>query len=402
MHSDWQPLELLAQRTRNMLVNMGGNFAPPSQQVFRLAGGVPDPVVFPTEELIEAFSSMLRQRGELALQYGGMQGNQELREALAAMIGRREGMPLTADHFMLTNGASQALENACFALLDPGDVVISENPTFTLSLRTIAAHQAEVIGVPLEAEGPDIKAVEAAFGQAQRQGKRVKFIYVTPNFQNPTGITFSIERRRQLLELAERQRCLIVEDDAYGELRYDGQAPPSFFTLAAGRGVIRMGTFSKTIGPGLRLGWSQAEPELTQALVAMRMDMGSPPLVTYLVSEYVASGAFERHVQEVIHFYREKRDHFLSALAEHFEGLGRWSAPEGGFFVWLELPEGVDCGLAAEAAMAEGVMVAPGARFYCQDPRNQHLRLAFSFIDGKDIDEAIARLARAVRNTIRR
>ena len=400
MRDSWDPTQLLARRARDLLANAGPSYAPPREQVLRLAAGVPDPTVFPVEELVQTFERMLRSRGELALQYGGNQGNAELRHALAERVNRQEGLALTADNFMLTGGAAQALENVCFSLVDPGDVVICENPTFGLSIRTIRAHEGELIGIPLDDDGPLPDAFERALSQAEASGRRAKFLYVTPNFQNPTAITFSLERRLRLLDLASRHGCLIVEDDAYGDLRFEGEAVPSFYALADSRGVIRMGSYSKTIGPGLRLGWTQAQPELLQALVAMRLDMGTAPLVTYLVAEFVASGAFNGHLERVLLFYKDKRDRFLAALGEHFDGLARWRAPEGGFFVWIELPEGVSGEKIAEEAMQERIMIAPGSRFYCQDACANYMRLAFSFIAAEEIETAVSRLAKILRRNI--
>lgn len=397
MRDSWDPSELLARRTRELLANAGPSYAPPREQVLRLAAGVPDPAVFPTDQLIESFEKMLRNRGEYALQYGGNQGNPDLRQALATSVNRQEGLSLTAEHFMLTGGAAHALENVCFSLLDPGDVVICENPTFGLSIRTIRAHEGQIIGIPLDENGPLTDAFERALNEAEGNGKRAKFLYVTPNFQNPTAITFTLERRLRLLELAAQHGCLIVEDDAYGDLRFEGEHVPSFFALAGGRGVIRVGSYSKTIGPGLRLGWTQADLELMRALVTMRLDMGTSPLVTYLVAEFINSGAFERHLAYVLDFYREKRDRFLASLGEHFDGLARWRTPEGGFFVWIELPEGVSGERIAEEAMAERIMISPGSRFYCQDPRTNYIRLAFSFIAADEMEDGLSRLGRIVR-----
>ncbi|MFQ5880560.1 MAG: PLP-dependent aminotransferase family protein, partial [Dehalococcoidia bacterium] len=360
----------------------------------------PQPAAFPLEDLEAACRLVLQGQGDVALQYGGPQGYSGLREVLAQRIGQQEGMELGPGNFMLTGGAAQALANICFTFLDPGDVVVTENPTFTGSLRTIRAHQPHVVGVPLDGEGPCLDALALALDEAQRQGRRAKIIYLTPNFQNPTGITFSLARRQAIVALAARYRCLIAEDDAYGELRYDGQRLPSLFTLAGGQGVVRLGTFSKTIGPGLRLGWSLASQEVIQALVAMRLDMGTSPLTARLVAAYAADGRYHRHVEELIPFYRPKRDAMMAALERHCGSWAHWRVPEGGFFVWLELPAEADGDAVAAAALEEGVMVVPGASFFCQDPQCNYLRLSYSFIASDDVDEAVRRLACAAASLL--
>jgi len=395
-----QPIEgLLARRALRLRENLGAGFAPPQGQVFRLSAGVPDPATFPLEELSKAFRAVLLQEGDQALQYGGPYGYPGLRDILAKWISEREGLPLSAENLMITNGSSQALDSACFAFLNPDDLVIAENPTFPLSLRTVYAHDARVFGLSLDEDGPDVGKLEMVLKKADREGERVKLLYFTPNFQNPTGITFPLERRQAILDLASRYGCIIVEDDAYGELRYEAEAVPSFFSLAGGRGVIKLGTFSKTIGPGLRLGWVLAAPKLIQAMAALRTDMGTSPLLSHVVAAYMADGHFQQHLKDNISFYRGKRDLFLSLLAEHFEGVANWRAPEGGFFVWLELPSEAD-ELVAEEALKEGVMVSPGFRFFSQDAKHIYLRLAFSFIHFDHMETAVARLARVARKLL--
>lgn len=392
--------DLLAVRAKPLITGEATSFAPPTIPLLRLGGGLPDPSTFPVAELTEAVEVVLRQEADGALQYGGPQGFVGLREVLARRIGEHEGIELGPGNFMLTNGISQSLANACFTFLDPGDVALVENPTFSGSIRTIRSHEAQVIAIPVDEDGLRIDVMAERLEEVVASGRRPKIIYTTPNFHNPTGAVMSLERRRTLVELAARYGVIIIEDDAYGELRYEGERVPSLHTLADGEGVIRMGTFSKIIGPGLRLGWSLASVDMINLLVRMRMDMGTSPFTSRVITTYAHAGRLDRHVAEVIPLYRRKRDAMLEALERY---CGRWATcrqPAGGFFLWVEFDPAVDTALIAQAAQGEGISVVSGASFYCDSPAANYLRLAFSYISPDEIDEAMRRLARACQRVL--
>ena len=227
-------------------------------------------------------------------------------------------------------------------------------------------------------------------------GRRLKLIYVIANFHNPAGVTMTLERRKELVEIAREAGALIVEDAAYDGLRYDGEDLPSLFTLAGGDGVIRIGTFSKIAATGLRLGYSQATPEVIGSLVNMRFDMGTSPLVARVVAELMRKGALERHRLAMVDLYRRKRDVMLAGLEEHCSAYCTWTQPEGGFFIWLELRPGHTGQEVSSAAYAEGAVVVPGDNFFADEDHDNFVRLAFSFIALDDIPEAIRRLGVAL------
>jgi 2-aminoadipate transaminase len=393
--------QLLSKRAQKVRSWLPASAAPPAIPLLILAGGVPDPDELPFDAVAEATKAVMDDRGEarLALQYGGPQGPTPLRQELATWIGQDEGIELTKDNFMLTGGSAQALDNVSRAFLDAGDVVIVESPSFSGSIRTFRGQEAEVFGVPLDEKGIVTDELRERVGEIKAQGKTLKLIYVIPNFHNPAGVTMTIERRRELVGIARDAGAIIVEDAAYDGLRYDGENLPSLYTLAGGEGVIRIGTFSKIIATGLRLGYSQALPEVVGSLVNMRFDMGTSPLLARTVTELMRNGTMEQHRRAMVDLYREKRDVMLGALDEHCAAYCTWSRPEGGFFIWLELHPGHTADEVSKAAYAEGAVVVPGDTFFCAEDRHDFVRLAYSYIALADIPEAIRRLGGALAKT---
>jgi 2-aminoadipate transaminase len=316
---------------------------------------VPDPESLPFDDLAEAARIVLEREGRLALQYGGPQG-----------------------------------------FLDPGDVVMAEAPSYPGAMRTIRAQGARVQMVPVDAEGLRPDALAETLETLSREGARPKLLYTIPNFHNPTGATLSLERRQAVLEIARRHRLLIVEDDAYGEIRFEGERVPSFLALSGGDGVLKVGTFSKTLATGLRVGWVAAAQEATDFLVRMRFDMGTSPWIQRLVAEYVAAGHLARHLPQVVEIYRRKRDTMATALEEHCAPYVRWRLPSGGFFLWLETDRRVQPEALREAAAQEGVAYVSGDTFFVDRRGSQFIRLAYSFVAEQEIAEAIRRLGRAL------
>lgn len=373
-------------------------------QPIMLTGGLPDDQELPADLLLEAVETVLRRETRFALQYGGTQGAPSLREWLAAQHARRDGLPVGPEHISLTNGAAGALANACDAFVDPGDAVLVEAPTFPIFVRAARAAGADIIGVPLDADGIVPADLERALEQTRAAGKRPKLLYTIPNFQNPTGATMTLERRQVVVDLCHRYGVVILEDDAYGDIRFEGDRLPSLFSLAGGEGVVYVGTFSKTIAPGLRVGWALASREIIDAMVNTRFDMGASPFVQRVVAEVCVSGKLGQHVPRVVALYRRKRDAMLSVLDERCSRYARWNVPAGGFFLWLELAEGVDPEALATAAADEGIAYANGAAFY-PDSRSggeRFIRLAYSQVPESDISEAIMRLGRAMERAAAR
>ncbi|MPZ22523.1 MAG: aminotransferase class I/II-fold pyridoxal phosphate-dependent enzyme [Dehalococcoidia bacterium] len=390
---------LLSKRSRQLKAWLPASAAPPAVPLLILAGGVPDPGHLPFADIADATSALMEDEQDraTALQYGGPQGPVPLRQELADWIGRIEGIELSKDHFMLTGGSAQALDNICRAFLDPGDAVIVEDPSFSGSIRSIRGQDVEVVGIPLDDKGMLTDQARSAAESIRASGKRLKLIYVIPNFHNPVGVTMSLERRRDLIAIARDHGALIVEDAAYDGLRFYGEDLPSLYALSGGEGVIRMGTFSKIIATGLRLGFSQATPPVIESLVNMRFDMGTSPFTARMVVEMMRNGSMEEHREKMVELYRRKRDAMIEALAEHCGEYASWSQPEGGFFIWVELKPGASSQEVATAAYEEGAVVVAGESFFCNEDNHDHVRLAYSYIALEDIPEAIRRLGAGMK-----
>ena len=399
--------ENLSRRARSLGPSPWGTPASgtPAIAPIALTGGIPDPQSLPTRELMECSRVVLERDGQDALRYGGVQGYLGLREWLAAWLSAREGVAVEPGWFMLSNGSAGALAAVCETFLDPGDTVIVEAPTFPGALRTIRSCLADIVAVAVDGQGLVPEVLAETLDGLQRDGRRVKMLYLIPNFQNPSGVTLSLERRQAVVELARRHRLVVVEDDAYGDLAFSGEPLPSLFSLAGGLGVLKLGTFSKTIATGLRVGWVLARPDYIGPLLEMRFDAGGSPWVQRTVAEYARAGLLEKRIPLLRDLYRRKRDLMLSALERHCSSYVRWNVPEGGFFIWLELLQGVDASGLEEAALREGVSYVAGAAFFPDQPGlaaaeagRQHIRLAFSFVREDKIEEAVRRLAAAMRN----
>ncbi len=361
-----------------------------------LAGGIPDPDSLPIDDLIACNERVLRREGIVALQYGGPQGILPLREWLARDANRREGLNTTAEHFVLTCGSAGALENVCEALVDPGDVVLIERPTFPGSTRTIRSCLAEVVGVPIDDEGIDPDELERAIAGAKAAGKRVKMLYTITNFHNPAATLMTLERRRRTIEICRREQVLIVQDDAYGPIGFEATAPPSFYALTGGDGAVLLGTFSKTLATGLRVGWVMGAKRIVDAITRVRFDMGVSPWTSSVLAEYCEAGRFDAHLPRVTEIYRRKRDVMLSALEERCGKLAAWSVPRGGFFLWLRLDDRIDADRLFDAAWEEGVGYVGGRTFFDNGDGAGFVRLCYSNVAEPDISEAVMRFGRAL------
>lgn len=404
---NWEQFVLEAALSRRAQAMAGGAYwgagasgPPPPVPPIVLTGGIPDPQVLPTEDLIQVSERVLRREGRLALMYGGPQGYAGLREWLAQEANRREGLHLGPEHFTITNGSAGALAQIFETFLDPGDVAIFEAPSYPGAIRIARSTLAEVADVALDSDGVVPAALEERILRLKAEGRRPKLFYTIANFHNPTGATLPLERRRQVVDICRRHRVLIVDDDAYGDIRFEGEDLPSLFALAGGEGALRIGTFSKTVATGLRLGWVMADQSLIDALVRMRFDLGSSPWLQRVIAEYATSGLFWNHVPGAVALYRHKRDVMLAALDERCHRFARWDIPRGGFFLWLRLAEGVNPEALAAAAAQEGVAFVAGHTFFADGSGAGYIRLAFSFVPESDIPEAVLRLGRAMERAV--
>ncbi|HXH21704.1 MAG TPA: PLP-dependent aminotransferase family protein [Dehalococcoidia bacterium] len=376
-------------------------------------GGIPDPAYLPIEDLVTASERVLREEGTVALQYGGAQGFQGLRDWLADHWTRIDGLPLTAANYTLTNGSAHALENVCNTFLREGEIVIVEAPSFPGSIRAIRAMGVDIESVPVDGDGLIVEALEELVRDLDRRGRRAKMLYTIPNYHNPTGSTLSVERRHRLLDLCERHDILIVEDDAYGEIGFEERLPQSLYSMSQGRGVIKIGTFSKILATGLRVGWCQATQPVIDALIATRFDMGISPFVIRTINRYAADGRLDDHIAQMRALYERKRDVMLNELRERCSSFARWTDPRGGFFLWMKLSEQIDPVALAAYAREEGVAFVGGRGFFADltageaptrfwsQGHSDHIRLAYSYTAEQDIPEGIRRLARAMERARR-
>ncbi|MBX3014034.1 MAG: PLP-dependent aminotransferase family protein [Caldilineaceae bacterium] len=357
--------------------------------------GVGDPREFPVQELARAMQDVLRRDGSAALAYGALdQGYGPLRTTITHILAS-QGITAHPDHILITAGSQQALALLCQVLLQAGDVILVERPTYNLALELFRAVGLQVVGLPVDAEGMMVDQLEPLLQQT-----RPKLIYTIPNFQNPTGSCLSSARRRQLVALADRYNVPILEDDFVGDLRYDGRTQPALKTLDPGGRVIYTGTFSKMLMPGLRVGFLVAEGPIFQRLVELKRvsDLTTPPLMQRTLEAYVNVGQYQAHVRRSCRLYRQRRDAMLTAIRRHLPPEIHVDPPQGGLFVWLRLPSGCSCLDLIPLAREAGVEFAPGPRFFANPAEGlPYLRLNFATQTPSEISEGIRRLGSALQ-----
>jgi 2-aminoadipate transaminase len=352
----------------------------PSMSVlYEFGGGYPDPASFPYEGMIEATADMLKAEGPAAMTYGEPQGYRGLRELICHKYELFEKMKADPENIIVANGSGQALALAFGAFIDPGDTIISEAPTFSGSLNTLRRHGPQILDVPVDDEGIVTDAVRERLEALRRQGRRCKLIYTIVNFQNPAGPSQSLKRRHELIALANEYETLVLEDDAYGELRFEGETLPPLYSLDTEGRVVRAGTLSKILGAGVRLGWLCAPKEMIPAFQGFLFGGGVNPFMSRVATYYMRSD-MPAHVARLIDVYRNKRDAMLRGLDETLAGTDAVvSRPQGGFFLWIKLPKGTDQKKLAQLAIDSRVQYTPGPAFYPNGGGEHHIRLAFSY-----------------------
>jgi 2-aminoadipate transaminase len=370
---------LLSQRARIGWTLPIWTARPGTNPLYEFGGGLPDPASFPYEGMIEATADMMRAEGAAAMTYGEGQGYRHLRELVCQKYEQFEGFKVDPDNILVANGSGHALSLAFSAFVDPGDAVIAEAPTFSGSLNTIRRHGPRILDVPVDDDGIVTAAVRARLEALRREGRRCKLIYTIVNFHNPTGVTQSVRRRHELIELAHEYETLILEDDAYGELRFEGETKPPLYALDRGRRVIRAGTLSKILGAGVRLGWLCAPRDILPAPQGFLFGGGVSPymsrVATYFLREHMTD-----HVRRLVDVYRAKRDAMTRGLDEVLAGSDAVvSRPEGGFFLWIRLPPATDPERLGALAVAARVQYTPGPAFFPNGGGQEFIRLAFSY-----------------------
>lgn len=394
-----------AQRTRYMQSSVVRELLKLTEKgdIISFAGGMPAPELFPVDEFKKATARVLAENGPQALQYGPTEGCRRLRELIARHTARY-GIVVAPENILVTSASQQALDLLGKIFINPGDRIVVENPTYLGALQAWNMYQAQYVGVPMDDEGMKTDELESAM----RCGP--KFLYVLPNFQNPTGVTLSLRRRRRIIELADHYGVPIVEDDPYGQLRFEGNHIPPLFVLDSrnrrgennGSNVIYLSTFSKTLAPGIRLGWIVAPAEVIQRLVQAKQgtDLHTSSLVQLVACEIASGGFLDGHVRRIRAVYKERRDTILAALRKHMPRGVLWTRPQGGLFIWATLPEAVDAAELLVEAAREGVAFVPGAAFYHDGSVRNAMRLNFSYAPPERIAEGIRRLAGVLKRRL--
>ncbi|WP_084259296.1 PLP-dependent aminotransferase family protein [Microtetraspora malaysiensis] len=369
-------------------------------EVVSLAGGMPYVTALPLDVVGELVADLVARRGPVALQYGSGQGDPDLREQICEVM-RLEGIEAGADDVVVTVGSQQALDLITRIFIDPGDVVLAEGPSYVGALGTFSAYQANVIHVAMDDQGLIPESLAQTIYALHTAGRRVKFLYTIPTFQNPAGVTLNEVRRRQVLEICQRAGVLVVEDNPYGLLGFDSE-PYRALRADDPDGVVYLGSFSKTLAPGFRVGWALAPHAIREKLVlAMESAVLSHSTFTQLaVGQYLATQPWREQIKSFRELYRERRNALLGALEVLMPAGCSWTRPAGGFFVWMTLPEGLNSKAILPRAVAERVAFVPGTGFYADGGGAQHMRLSYCYPKPERIREGVRRLAGVIEQEL--
>lgn len=373
-----RPLE--ASAIREMFKLMG------QADIISFAGGIPSPEVYPTSELAKISEEILENNGHFTLKYGVTEGYAPLIEQVVSM-NKANSIGTDSDSTIITTGAQQGIDLVAKCLINPGDGVIVESPTFVGTLNSLRSYEATLYGVPVEDDGMDL-----AYCEEILKTKKIKFIYTIPTFQNPTGITMSMAKRKALLELAKRYDCLILEDNPYGELRFRGEYLPTIKSFDDEGRVIYVGSFSKTLSPGLRVGFLVGHSDLMERVIVVKQanDVHTPLLPQMIISEYMNRYSIEKHIAKGCDSCREKCDAMLTAMDKYFPEKAVYTRPDGGIFLWVTLPEGVDTKALLKKAIDKKVAFVPGNSFMVDAAKPSNcFRLNFTTVSNEKIDLGI-------------
>lgn len=362
--------------------------------------GFPDPASLPADEVSIATEKALAERGRAALQYGDNAGYSGLIDALREKLARDQGIVAERENILVTAGGSQAIGLLLDALVDWGDSIASEMPTWLGAVQAFHNVGANVVSIPVNEEGTDVVMLERELAHLRSQGITPKFVYAIPNFQNPTGVTMSLQRRQDLLDIVRAAGTLLIEDDAYFDLRYDGENLPAIYTLDDSQSVVYMGTLSKTMGPGMRLGWLVGPPALISRLTALKVDGGTNVFGAHVAAEWLPEKLLP-HVDRLRAVYRRRRDQMLAALERHMPPGVTWTVPDGGFFIWVTFPEGIDTAAMHPQVNELGAEYLPGPTCFADGSGPNQLRLSFSFAQDEEIDDGIRIIADVARAELR-
>ncbi len=370
-------------------------------EIISLAGGLPDTSTFPAEDVAALMARVAADASARALQYGPTEGMDELKECIVRVMAE-EGMDVGIDEILVTTGGQQVIDLVCKTLIDPGDVIVAEAPTYPGAVPTFMSYQADVVQISMDDDGMRVDELEETLDRLDIEGRRPKFIYTIPNFQNPAGVTLSLARRRRLVEVAKERELLVLEDNPYGLLRYEGEPLPTLYALDHGEFVIYLGTFSKILSPGVRIGWTTAPAPVLEKMNLGKQgaDLCSSAFSQMFIASYFEHDDWQAYLVTLKDLYRRRRDTMLDALAEHFPREASWTRPQGGLFIWATLPEYIDTTDLLARALQSNVAFVPGRAAYLDGRGGSSMRLNFSGVSDDDIREGIRRIGEVVREQV--
>lgn len=367
-------------------------------EMISFAGGLPSPDSFPIDDIKKITSEVLEQDGPAALQYGTTDGDNKLRSLLAERH-KKDGLSLALNNIVITTGSQQALDLAGKIFINPGDIVICGLPSYLGGLNAFTVYGARLKGIPLDDHGMRPDLLEKTIIKLKEEGGIIKFLYIIPDFQNPTGVTMPRSRRLEIIRMAERYDFLIVEDSPYRDVRFEGTPQPLMASLDTSGRVITLSTFSKILAPGFRLAWVIGHPVLIDKIVTAKQsaDLCSPAFVQKITARYMEKGLLDINLKKTVALYRERRDHMLSCFREFMPEGVKWTEPEGGLFLFVTLPPSMDAAKLLERAIKKNVAFVCGSVFYCNNEGQNTMRLNFSFAGPEDTCKGVSRLADAIR-----
>src|SRR3954447_9294289 len=394
---------LFAARTRVMKSSVMRDMMAITERpdVISLAGGQPDTSTFPPESYAALMGRVADESTARALQYGPTEGMAAVKDCIVEVMAT-EDMRVDPADVLVTTGGQQVIDLMCKTFIDPGDVVVAEAPTYPGAVPSFGAYQADVVQIAMDADGMRIDELEAMLDRLEAEGRRPKFVYTVPTFQNPAGVTMSLERRRRLVNIAHERELLVLEDNPYSLLRYEGESVPSLYSLDGGVYVMYLGTFSKILSPGIRIGWVVAPPPVLEKINQGKQgtDLCSSTLSQMMVQAYFEEVRWSDYVDSLRQLYRKRRDTMLDALAEFFPPQAEWTRPNGGLFIWATLPDFIDTTDLLARALRDNVAFVPGEQAYLDGRGRNAMRLNFSNQDEDSIREGIRRIGKVIQEQV--
>jgi 2-aminoadipate transaminase len=367
--------------------------------IISLAGGLPYTKDFRMDKIVGAVKKTMNHQGSAALQYGPTEGHLGLKQHISKLM-QKENLEIDPEDFIVTGGSQQGLDLLGKIFIDPGDIILVEAPSYVGALNAFAAYEPHIIGVPLDDNGLQVDLLEQVLNELVKAEKKAKFLYLVPNFHNPAGVTLIQARRRKLIELSEKYQLVIIEDNPYGQLRYEGKFIPPLRSMD--EKVIYLGTFSKIFSPGLRLGWLVAPRPILEKIVFGKQaaDLCSSSFTQMLLEEFFNVNELDSYLENLVKMYKSRRDAMLGALEEFFPKQTSWTKPKGGFFIWAKLPEYIDTTEMLAEAITHKVAYVPGRAFFADNSGKNYMRLAYCYPNEDEIVEGVRRLSLVIKDQI--